>query len=531
MKYLPLSLSVLLIVFQMSFVQATNNHVTSILAPIGDSPQSFCEEPNLTLANMNVQNTSGYTEIYWFDNADQTGNQLPVTTLLEDGATYYAFQAIDPSAVALAVLVQVVPILPAPMGNAEQSFCLSDLATLSDAVVSNTTGYTDIVWFDEIPTCSSYNPIDPSTLLNDGAIYYATQGWNGCCPEYLTVTFTVITDIPAPEGDSPQQQMEGSDVTLADLAVFNTTGYSEIYWFDNADLTGSPLPSTTLLEDGTTYYATQGFGACVLFLEVAVELMPVAPAPQGSTEQYFCYEQEWVLNDIEVFKTGGYVNIYWFDGPDMATANQLNPSTTIIQHLVTYYATQAVGCCDGVLAVTVYIEPPTPAPIGDADQFMGGHTNYTLADAEVYNTTGLNTIYWFSTATQESGTDVPLTTEVQDNDVYYAFQAICNCTDCNHALPLEVTFHSEYAGVSEETNSLALLYPNPVSSYLFLNFVDEINSLKIELSDLNGRIVYKNNMDQVHDKFFIDVSKFESGVYILSLWADGKYQTNKILVE
>ncbi|HEX8576702.1 MAG TPA: gliding motility-associated C-terminal domain-containing protein [Flavobacterium sp.] len=56
------------------------------LNPLG---QNFCGAENPTIQNL-TNNTSSNNTVIWFDSATG-GNQLPATTLLQDGVTYYAF--------------------------------------------------------------------------------------------------------------------------------------------------------------------------------------------------------------------------------------------------------------------------------------------------------------------------------------------------------------------------------------------------------------------------------------------------------
>lgn len=69
-------------------------------------------------------------------------------------------------------------------------------------------------------------------------------------------TFTIsVEPVPPPSGISPQTLYEGQ--TLADVVV---TG-SNIQWYD-APQGGNLLPITTVLQNGTTYYASQTIANC-----------------------------------------------------------------------------------------------------------------------------------------------------------------------------------------------------------------------------------------------------------------------------
>jgi len=105
----------------------------SIPAPVGYSPQSFCQQADgsfpFTLADLEVFNTTGYTEIFWFADANQN-TALPMSANVEDGITYFAFQAIGADALYLEVLIEMTPYMPAPTGDSEQYFCYEHLTKL-----------------------------------------------------------------------------------------------------------------------------------------------------------------------------------------------------------------------------------------------------------------------------------------------------------------------------------------------------------------------------------------------------------------
>ncbi|HIP47900.1 MAG TPA: T9SS type A sorting domain-containing protein [Lutibacter sp.] len=314
--------------------------------------------------------------------------------------------------------------------------------------------------------------------------------------------------IPAPTGASPQahcQQSDGSfPFTLADLVVFNTQGYSEIFWFADTDQ-NIALPATTSLEDGVIYYAFQAVDPSAAYLEVEVQMIPYIPAPLGDAEQYFCYEQTWTLNDVVVENTVGYTDIYWLDNTPCQGGQPVDPNT-IINDGDIYFAVQGVnGCCPGTLEVTIFIPDPYPAPNGDSDQYFTEGTYFTLSDAEVYNTGSFDGVYWFSTPTQEAGSEVDPDTIVNDGDMYYAFQGI-GCGNCQCFLHLEVTFHMIPIGVTENKESFFNIYPSPANDVLTISFDTMINNLTLRITDANGKLVYTENIHSLEADLKIDVS-------------------------
>jgi type IX secretion system substrate protein len=88
-------------------------------------------------------------------------------------------------------------------------------------------------------------------------------------PNYSSVSTVTVTTTAAPTGTSPQTFVQGQ--TLADIVV---TGNNIIWYASAIDAANavSPLPTSTLLVDNTTYYATQTVSGCVSTTSLAVQV-------------------------------------------------------------------------------------------------------------------------------------------------------------------------------------------------------------------------------------------------------------------
>lgn len=136
----------------------------------------------------------------------------------------------------------------------------------------------------------------------------------------------------------PNQTPSLSDITI--------TGQN-IQWYD-AQSGGNLLPSTTLLQNGMTYYASQTINGCESDRILVTINIQNTSAPTGNLNQSFCSSQNATLNNIAISGT----NINWYNS---LTGNTILSSNTLLTDNTTYYATQTVNNCESLirLAVTV----------------------------------------------------------------------------------------------------------------------------------------------------------------------------------
>lgn len=136
-----------------------------------------------------------------------------------------------------------------PTLNTAQQFCIQQNATLNTITITGQ----NIKWYDA-PTGG--NLLANTTLLQNGTTYYASQTINNCESTRVPVTVT-IQNTPAPTGNTNQSFCSSQNATLNDITISGTS----ILWYNSATGT-TVLPSTTLLSNNTTYFATQTANNC-----------------------------------------------------------------------------------------------------------------------------------------------------------------------------------------------------------------------------------------------------------------------------
>lgn len=165
--------------------------------------------------------------------------------------------------------------------------------------------------------------------------YTITWNYNDGNGNTTTQNQTVVISATAlPVAGSPQQFCIQDNATLNNITI---TGQN-IKWYD-APTAGNLLTNTTLLQNGTTYYASQTINSCESTRVPVTVTIQNTPAPTGSTAQSFCSSQNATLNDITISGT----NIIWYSS---LTGNTVLPATTLVANNTTYYATQTVNNCE-----------------------------------------------------------------------------------------------------------------------------------------------------------------------------------------
>lgn len=195
---------------------------------------------NATVADLNAEGEN----ILWYTSASG-GTALAEDVVLSPGITvYYASQTVNGcESIARTAVAVVFNTTEAPVAQ-DQSFCNEATASQLAADGEN------ILWYSEE---TGGTALAGGVALATGN-YYVSQTINGCeSPRtVVAVTVTVVAD---PAGEATQEFTAGE--TLADLDV----DAENIIWYADGALI-QIIDETTVLADGTTYYAVATMGDC-----------------------------------------------------------------------------------------------------------------------------------------------------------------------------------------------------------------------------------------------------------------------------
>lgn len=147
----------------------------------------------------------------------------------------------------------------------------------------------------------------------------------------------VINPTPLPVANATAFFCYKMTLALSDITV---TGQN-IKWYD-ALIAGNLLPSTTLIENGKTYYASQTINGCESGrMAIAVTIQYTNP-PSGFAVQQFCDTHNLTLNDFVV--TGTNVVFY-----DSQFGGSILPYSTPLVDDIVYWASQTVNGCESAM--------------------------------------------------------------------------------------------------------------------------------------------------------------------------------------
>ncbi|AWH85271.1 hypothetical protein HYN59_09135 [Flavobacterium album] len=348
--------------------------------------------------------------------------------------------------------------------------------------------------------------------LNGGPYTYGgytpTGGgyWDGTTNISGILTVTCAT--PAPTAAAAQTLCQGS--TIADIDVTGTS----ITWY-GAATGGTALPATTMIADGTTYYASATAGGCESVARTPVTVdITVTPAPTADeTMQTFCNAAG--LDDLEIDGDG---EIMWYG---TQTGGSMLADDTALADNTTYYAAQVIDGCESMARTGIMVHiTVSEAPSGEAEQEIevASADDATIEDIEITATGSVN---WYDNEEDaEAGEDAIAPETVIVSGTYYATQTIDGCESAPFAVTVDITLGND------EFNTSAFRYhPNPVKDVLAISYAKNISA--IEVYNIVGQKVIVKSVNQ--NEAQLDMSQLAAGTYMVKVMGDTAYKTIKVV--
>ena len=193
-----------------------------------------------------------------------------------DPGTYYIKVKNSIGCISNATTVILIPFTnftSKPTLTNPQTFCIQQNATSS---LISITGQ-NIKWYD---TLTNGTLLSNTTPLENGITYYASQTINGCESERIPIVIN-IQNTNAPTG-SANQTFCSSQNPIVDTIVVSGNA---IKWYNSL---GVLLSSSTPLQDGVTYYASQTENNCESLNKLAVTISLINTLPANNYAELFC---------------------------------------------------------------------------------------------------------------------------------------------------------------------------------------------------------------------------------------------------
>ncbi len=282
---------------------------------IPNAIQSFCDLESPTVSSLIATNNGG--GVSWYLSPTST-TPLSSSVGLINNQTYYADS--NPPSCGTRPSVSI-KVYSAPAGLSFQGDCYDNpgqaTVAMLDAVGNN------IRWY---LVASGGTPLDPSTVLTDNTIYYASQTNpdTGCETSRLSV-FVNNGIVPVPTGNPIQEfcLSSGNIPTVADL---NASGNNN--WYLTAT-SAVALPLNTPLINGQSYFATTNDPPCESVDRFEVIAILVQPHDAGISGTFEICQNN-VGSNLSLFSELGGTpeNTGVWTGPLMTTDGYLGNINT-----------------------------------------------------------------------------------------------------------------------------------------------------------------------------------------------------------
>ncbi|MEO8235087.1 MAG: T9SS type B sorting domain-containing protein [Flavobacterium sp.] len=169
----------------------------------------------------------------------------------------------------------VITATALPILTATQQFCIQQNATLSNIAITGQ----NVKWYDA-QTGGNILPIN--TILQNATTYYALQTNNNCESNRVPVTITIY-NTPSPTANPNQSFCSTANATLNDIAISGTG----VKWYDT-QTGGNLLPANTIIQNATTYYASQTLNGCESVNRTSITINLINTLNANDFSDYFC---------------------------------------------------------------------------------------------------------------------------------------------------------------------------------------------------------------------------------------------------
>jgi Secretion system C-terminal sorting domain len=443
--------------------------VNSIPIANAGSDQTICEGEETTL------NASGGNTYLWSNGAiTQNITVSPTST-----TNYSVIVSQGSCSSTDEVMVTVKPRQTINAGN-DVDIYLGESTTLTVVGTGN------ILWSTGETTASII--VSPSNTTTYTASITEING----CTSTDDVTVTVVDNFAA---------NAGADVAICEgeSTMLTASGGTEYLWN-----TGETTASITVSPMSTTVYSvlvTQGSNSATDEVTVIVDSLPILQVSEDKTIN---------LGEYVTLSVSGAYTYQWSNGatqPNIA----VSPQQTTVYSVIGY-----TNDCSDIAQVTVNVTNSVVAYAGKDMTICSGDTQTLIAN-------GGETYLWSTGETTKSidvtpSEDTTYTVIVSNDYASDSASVSVFVIDC---------------GDEDTTNYQYSVYPNPTSDgILRLQLSGLIGSSNLYIQDTVGKLVYMESVSDNNGELIqkqLDISRFSSGLYFVTLQETNKTTTKKII--
>ncbi len=373
---------------------------------------------------------------------------------------------------------------------ADTTLCQGDMLNIALTESPENTTW----WYEGTPLVTDTNVL----AISEPGQYWVTAQ-NGPCfgfSDTLNIALTPLPDVG--------YQVSAQEFCTGDTVWINASGTADLYqWTLNGEVISTENDGSLAVTTGGIYRFEASLGDCSAASEpVLIEEQEIPEVALSATgEQLLCQGDTLLLS---VSGTAEQYGLY----VDLVNLGLITGSVPLTQP-GNYYVIAESGQCQAIsdsLQLAV-VAPAMPTISADGN---------TLA-------TGAALAYqWYLDGAPIPGAEGPVWTA----EVSGEYQV--STVDANGCSALSEPVTVIVSSLHDQASAPLHLYPNPASEKVYLS--DRIPAGRIELYDINGRMVLQQQLIPVHNAA-IDISELPAGVYSVRLITDEKGAVVKLVKE
>jgi hypothetical protein len=385
--------------------------------------------------------------------------------------------------------------------NAPESFCVSDSPINLNSLITGTTGGT---WSGN--GVSSNGMFNPSGL--SGAVEITYTVGNGQCAATLTNVINISTQFDA-SWTIPNSICSGQIVSLNELVTGDAGGT-----WSGQGVVGSNFNSSGLLGNVSITYAV-GTGDCASTLTQEVFVIEQTNnASWTIPANSLCQGQILSLNPLITGAEGGTWSGQGVSGSNFNTSG-LSGDIAISYNVGT-------GICQATSTQNINV---IQAPSAGFEYEQNSGYTVEFSNTSVYGSTYL----WDFGGGNFSNQENPQYIYPFDGFYFVTLIVTNDCGSDTITINIEV---KKFVSIHEITEGEILVYPNPVSNVLFIQFSEKLTeNLELNIYNAIGQRIHAEILSEKNNATVqVDMTNLSNGFYILNLRGKHRQQSRKIML-